>query len=265
MFIFKKNKIVVDCFTDDAYAYEHAPIAPARKYLPQWWKDLAPTYDNHTSITSNNSTIKKCIGVTQYFAESFIIPFWGGMELHLTDHNTRTAEWQTSYKIFVEDYNGGEASPLENLPGEMYNGFVDKNFIHFKLNTPWAFCCNTDTRFMMSDPIWNRHNLTDYTVLPGILDFKYQTSTNVNMMFEFKDRPLSIILNPRTPLASLTPLTDKEVVFKNHLVTIKEMIKYRPGRRFIMEDGETKYHMLKRLFHDKEDNIKKCPFGFGKK
>jgi hypothetical protein len=39
-FFHRRKKIVVDCFTTDAFAYDYAPITRGSKAFPDWWTKL---------------------------------------------------------------------------------------------------------------------------------------------------------------------------------------------------------------------------------
>ena len=274
LFKFKKKKIVVDCFTADPLTFEQTPIAPATQYLPQWWKSL-PAYasdgGNHynNDTESNTRNMKGCVGFTQYFKQSLAIPLWGGIRIDLTDNIEKKYRWLTAYN--TSDLGMAEKADLIAWHGsQQFHGFLDDTYQHLKISAPWRLKCKYDIPFAFTDPVWCRNDITSYTTLPGILNFKYQHAVNVNIFVQYRAQPRTIVLQLGQPLAFLTPLTEDEVIFKPQLVSSKELRRHCPINRFIFDPDSpsTPYNQSKKFINQKEDREstnKGCPFGFGKK
>ena len=63
-------------------------------------------------------------------------------------------------------------------------------------------------------------------ILPGVVQFKTMSSTNINIMLPIKEEPWHFKLLMGTPLAHVIPLNDDiNVEFKNHLVSEDELQK----------------------------------------
>ena len=75
------------------------------------------------------------------------------------------------------------------------------------------------------DIIWQQpsYNLIKHFhklhILPGVVNYKYQSGTNINLMMAPNTR---IELEAGTPLAHLIPMTEKNVQVKCHLVDNNE-------------------------------------------
>ena len=113
----------------------------------------------------------------------------------------------------------------------------------------------------MSQPIWSqRDTLFSLSLLPGIVEFKTQTSTNLNYFFEKRDNRVEINLEPLTPLAIFHPHTDRKIILKYHYVenkdTFNEMFTSDFGM-FLNRDGTRFERQLQRKkdFIDKVDRI----------
>ena len=266
MFWFKKKKIVLDCFTTDPFAHEFTPIQPSVKYYPEWWTNLPPTIETKTSNDwglNKQGTMKACRGFTELYKNSFVIPFWGNLEIDVKSKIEKQYFWR-------DNFSGSENTSLPHKtisqhPTVMFEGFLNNNYLHAKLNSPWFFKTNRYVQFAFVDPVWDKRELSDHTVLPGVLDFKYQHATNINLMIECRSEERTFLLEPGTPIAYIIPLSEEEIELRNHLISNDELIKLLPQQRIFFPGliNAKKYSRSKK-FIDKHDerNKPKCPFGF---
>jgi hypothetical protein len=76
----------------------------------------------------------------------------------------------------------------------------------------------------MTQPVWHQgDNIGKFTVLPGIIDFKYQHSINVNTFFEYIPGTVrQVMLETATPLVHMIPLTEDDVEIRCHEVSTDE-------------------------------------------
>jgi hypothetical protein len=187
-------------------------------------------------------TIRSCAGFNDLYRKSFYIPLW-------SDHIIETDElnWRS-----VSSAADPELLPLtEHFPAQFPNAFPNSH--HVKFQTPWAFTCDEDISFQLSTPVWNQkgdvHNLT---VIPGLLEFKHQSATHVNTLVPRKVNRIE--LDAGSPLCMITPLTERRVVIKNHLVRYEEYArisvkndytstfrnKYKKGKKFSENASKSK-------------------------
>ena len=261
-FLFKPKPIVLDCFTIDPFAYEYAKIAPATENYPEWWKSIPPTYPSRKKYlngeTHYNPTIKSCRGLTSLYKESFVIPMWAHLEMEIQQEEFR---WGLNTDVDYFDRQW-----ITSHPPQQYNGWVDNDkYMHVKILSPWWVRTKSDTNFAFVDPVWNRSNINSYTVLPGLMDFKYQNTTNVNIMIEKRDEYHRVDIKPGDPLVQIIPLTEHKVTLKHHLVTKDEITRYAPDLRLNTHLLPKLYSYKKKMVSDHEARKKgKCPFGFDK-
>ena len=268
MFWFKKKKIVLDCFTADPFAFQYTPISSATNYFPEWWKSMDSYFNtkNNENKDITMGSMKHCRGFIDLYKNSFMIPYWGNLGIEVSDIIQKQYSWNTNFGSEYVKLNS--KNNLEEHSPQFFKGFVDSNFQHVKLVSPWSLKTNRYVKFFMSDSLWNRNNLTNYSVLPGVIDFKYQLASHVNLMFEYKNTSRIIKLKPNDPLVMLTPLTEEHIELKHHLVSIEELSKMFSFNRAYSNKydfNSKKYHIIKKFIdeHDKR-NKPKCPFGFGK-
>lgn len=206
-----KNKIVLDCFTDRSEVYELARVDRATKFLPDWWKAL-PNVDSNAFIPEPNA--KYCVGLINSFANSLALPLWSDLHIDVAPEGDPSFRWQFS----------DGASNLQSHDYSQWAGFVPpEKYLHLKLIGPWRIKTKSDVQFFWSEPTWNLLTSTNIRVLPGVIDYKNNTATNVNIMVERTDKPTHVRLKFGTPIAFITPMTDKKVELRHHLVSSKEM------------------------------------------
>jgi len=239
MFLFKKKKIVLDCFTYHASAYEYGKIERASKFYPDWWKNAPREHDKHT--TGQSTTIKTCTGLIENYQYGVMLPLWSDLTISVNG-TEKSCRWQYADK----------ESTIESHGPAQWDKYVDPNtHIHLKINTPWMFKCKEDVPFMYMKPYWNYQPFSSMSVPTGIINFKYQHSTNFNMFIN-ATLDARIEFNHGDPLAHMIPIDNREVTIHSHLIDDKEYNKIYPKLKF---DGN--YYRVKKLRQAKES---KCPF-----
>jgi len=246
MFFFKKNKIIVDCFTANQTAYEFYPIEKSSKYIPEWWKQLPVSKELPTSrgsMSMEQSSIKRCPGFTSLYSTGYTLPLWSDLQVSTSVNGYEYMFANSAFEPGIERHN-------EWQYGDEFN-----NYWHMKIFSPWMLAQNKKCDFLMSPVIWNTpEHWSNFTILPGVVDFKHQHSTNINLFFE-KSRE-KVLVSAGTPLYQIMPLTDADVECKIHLVDHVEI--NRLNKRNAGTFTNT-YKNTKRLILEKE---KKCPVGF---
>jgi hypothetical protein len=218
-FFFKRKKKVVDCFTPHQMVYEHFPIMQSKEFIPQWYKKLSPTYKvgyDHTA-KKEAATIKRCPGISNLFSEGFILPLWSDLSLQFdaSDNNN----FDMKYEYAATDTSWG----LEVHDNRQYLGLFDNNFFQAKLSVPWIVKESTGLKFAFIEPTYTMSNPNIFTIIPGLLNFKYQNFLNVNMMIEVT-HPMNKTINIEAgePLAQIIPLSEDDVELRVHKVSSEE-------------------------------------------
>jgi hypothetical protein len=249
-FFFKKPEIVLDCFTTSSFVYDYAKVNYGHRYMPQWFKDT-PLINQ-----DGEPTIKHCTGVKDFYKTGIVIPSWFEMRLHIfkKDNDDRSwYEWIASNEQVKCD---GSHSP------EQFEGYALDNGTNLKLDTPWLFRTNKYVQFAWTQPTWSQRSLIDnLTVLPAVVDYKYQHDTNISFFVLNKDEPKDVTIEALTPLVILHPMTDVNVVIKNHLVDRKEYDRINGIDKLFVKDGktETRRWLARKKTMDKIEKIE-CPY-----
>lgn len=210
IFFFKKKKITIDCFTSNKAAYEVFKVDHAKKFFPEWWKQLPNAIrrdEKYDDLTG--STMKTCSGIVDYYKSGFIIPLW-------SDTIIETGPIGRSYlRVCFAD----PTADSQQHPSIQRGSFLpDKEYSHIKLASPWHIECNKSMQFTMVKPIWNYNDPTEFILPPGSLNLYYQHASNVNIFIKHKSQNHKIQLTAGTPLAHLIPQSEESIEIKCHFL-----------------------------------------------
>ena len=263
-FIFKKKKLVLDCFTWNNNAYEYAPISNAIEYIPDWWKKTPKQIKfkpEENSEPVDIGTIKSCSGFVEFYKTGIMIPSWFEMEININPLNSEMY-WT---------YSSSDASAMPHgfhHAAAQFQGFAEQNTSNLKIRSPWRLKTNRLVKFLWSSPLWNNKEIIpNLQILPGCLDFYYQYATNINYAVINDESSHTVTITPKMPLAILHPLTEDEIEIKNHLISEKEWENMNNIDLMFLKDSPMKMHRLfkrKKQLIDSSNSKSKCPFGFGK-
>jgi hypothetical protein len=248
MFWFKRKEIVVDCFITHPTIEKYYPIQNANNFFPDGWKKMPKSRsvkiyqekDPNSNIEVELSTIKKCVGLLNLFSSGFIIPAWCDFGIEIDELGKH--RYHSPFDLVIDQH------PSWQVWDKFYDGYA-----HAKIGSPWILHEKSGVKFSWHQCDWHYTEKIDkFKILSGIIDYKYQHQTNVNM---FIKKNTIIDFKAGQPLVHCIPLSEHEVKIKTHLVDINEMLKidFRPVQYM------NQYNMIK-----KSKEKKKCPFGFNK-
>lgn len=208
--------VYVDCYTFRKDVYDYAKIQPATRFYPGWWKKLKNKYgvvdpDNEMFELRETGTMRGCVGFTDLFKNAFCIPLWSDLRLTVGQVGSDFYKWLYADKI----------SDAGTHPQEQRGDFLpDSHYQHFKLSSPWHLKCEEEVKFLFVDPVWTSNLDNGIIIPPGVLEFKHQASTNINMLvIRDPELPRMIDLKYGEPLAFLVPMTERRVILRYHLVS----------------------------------------------
>ena len=240
IFLFKKPKLVIDCFTDRPDVFNFSKIDYAHKFYPEWWKQTPKSFMTNFY---KSSTIKKCRGIIDTYKYGAMVPLWSDLALNIKD---KQYQWQFSDLKTKSDIHAPE----------QWNTYANPtNYGHLKIMSPWYINCKSDTKFYWSIPFWNHAIDIPYHVIPGMLEFKYNHAIHINMMINLQ-KDFMHTIKAYTPMAHIIPISDKELVIKHHLVSREEFSNLFENTTFSFTN---KYQIHKNNI-DKQES--KCPFNF---
>lgn len=245
MIIFKRKQISIDAFTHHSGVYNHFPIQSSEKFLPEWWKSIKNNYTiNQNGIDVPHSTIKRCTGIIENYKNSFMIPMWSDLIINTKENG----DW-----VWAGSAQNCDELLYLNSHDRMQYGETFNDLIHVKITSPWVIEEKTGIKFHLTSPFWNNiENLQNYFIAPGIIDFKYQNDTNVNLFLPKKNN--TVQLNCGSPLCQIIPLTEYDVKIKCHQLTKEEYNNRKLKNTTHWFTGN--YSKRKKVI----DKISKCPF-----
>lgn len=221
------SKIVVDAFVNDQKIIDAFPIDNSIKYFPEWLKKLpfdVEVFDKNLNMSYPTATIKRCPGIIELFKKSYTMPLWADVIININENSS----WS---------YKSPHEKVLLNSHDRWQYGSIFDDFFHFKLSTPWLIKSKSDVNFLVHPSTWNNvRNWNHIYFVTGMIEYKYQNEHNIN--FFLKNEPQSIMLSAGMPLVMMTPLTEKKVVIKNHMVTSNEW-------QNIFDKQKNNYHFTK--------------------
>jgi len=242
---FFKKSVVLNCYTSHSGIFTYAPIKTASNFFPNWWKQLPKTYDSE-KVIHPVSTMKQCIGFIDLYKHGFIIPMWSDVIFEIGKQGT------TDYRYHFSDDHSRAIYHDANQRGTAY---PELDFQHLKIDSPWIFTCDEPIDFLMTDVVWNKDDPSVMSVMPGVINFKYQCGTNINTIWKRTSETTRHTIEFNTPICHLIPLTDRKIVLKLHLVSPEEYGRISGVSRRTKFFG--KYRANKRILQET-----KCPFHF---
>ena len=209
-FFIRRPVIYVDCYTTDISAYRYFPIQETSEFYPTWWKSLTKTYNltDSRGLDFPLPTMKGCSGFTDLYQQGFTLPLWNDLILETLEQGFR-------YKFAESDSNRIDPHDYRQMPPDFLN------YVHLKIISPWLIEEKSSIKFLFLQPSYSQiDSILDFHVLPGILEFKHQHSTNINVLANKSQR---FEFTAGRPMAQLVPLSDKTIIIKNNIVDEKEL------------------------------------------
>jgi hypothetical protein len=232
-FFHRTKPVIVDCYTDNPNAYNLTPVVRSSKTMPNWFKEL-PNQNNKLMIKNDRANMTRCAGFIDLYSTGCVIESWCDLKVDVSEQG---------YKF---NYSDGD-KPDQHHHEQYGNGWP--NYYHMKLTSPWQFDERSGIKFHFAPCTWSLDN-QPFTILPGIVDFKHNTSTHINMMFPIQNYSFMIALGQ--PLLHIIPLTERAVEYRCHLVTTEELKKHK---RYNL--GFFGYKYIQKIM---KRNEQRCPF-----
>ena len=213
MFWKNKKDVILDCYTSNPFAYNLARINYGYHFIPEWWK-RTPKKVQITELEQKRKkeedTIRKCPGIVTYYKTGIVIPMWCELNMVLCRKDEN--------ELFKGKSSNDSLQVRFHGP-EQFIEFAKEDGHNLKLVSPWHIRCKEPILFTMSQPTWSQRDTMEHLhLLPGVLDFKTQMSTNLNYFVVRKDHRVELNIDPLTPMAILHPHTDRKIVLKHHYV-----------------------------------------------
>lgn len=188
----------------------------AKKTIPSWFKNMpAPVFTGPDNWQAN---LKVCKGFTETYKHGFDIPLWSDLWLEIGEKGTENYRWKYS----------DECSEIETHPSnEWGNRYAPTEYQHLKLISPWFLTCEEEVNFLAMEPPWLFDELGNISILPGVVNFKFQPTTHINLFFRREQERQEVILQAGMPVYHYVPLTERKVRIETHLISYEEFCNIR--------------------------------------
>lgn len=245
MFWFKKKKLIVDMFTVSTTVFNAAKPRLANRFYPDWWKELKQ--DVPTEITTSPlATMRGCSGFIEHYRHGFVVPMW-------TDLKVEVGEIGSPY--FQASVSDNMTTVVYHDPRQRGRFAPESNFLNLKLENPWLAKCSESIPFKWEQLTWSSNKLNECIVLPGTVEYKYQHFMQLQLLFCRSDTRKMISIDFGDPLVHVTPLTERELDLRYHLVSVDEFNKLVIlGERISFTRSYMKYKKALKL------DQKGCPY-----
>ncbi len=204
-FFFKKPEVHIDMFTFYKGIIELFPIKYADEFQPKWFKDV-PTSTKSPS-GSTVATVRTCPGLSELFKEGLVIPSWCDLYLDWSKGN-----------LYIEP----EEMANQHPDWQWNKSNVFKDFHHLKIGSPWKFKEKTGSKFLMTNPWWHKPGVRHF-VPNGLIEFKYQHSSNVNLWIPKSGYPQNYTIQAGEALCQLINVEGKRVRIHMHYTDKNEI------------------------------------------
>lgn len=235
--------ITLDCYTHRKEIYQYARIKRGVQCYPEWWKNLP---HNPNGPIHN---MKSCYGLTDLYKKSLVISMWSDFHLSLGEVG--------NYDDMAACSDG--VTEISDHKSEEYQGLLNaKKYQHIKLSSPWVVACKKGVSFSFLGAFWNTVGAQDGMMIPpGVIDFKSQNATNINLFFErFEGKRREFFIPFNAPMVHLIPHTKEKIKLNHHLVSFEEFQE--------LVNYQTRKLTFSNWFNKRKKHLeKKCPFGFG--
>jgi len=214
----RKKKIVLTCYAPSQHIIDFAPIAPASKHIPAWFKRMSRTVPDPTIEEKLNNDVRRdvrrCPGFLDYWKHGFTIPMWSDIAIEVGAIGTDAYRYQYSDCISRADCH--DMAQVDN--------FLDTTkWQHLKLSVPWQLACDEPVEFLLVKESWGVEELEHLHIPNGVLNFKYQKSVHINTFIKRDDEVKRFEIAYGTPLARIIPLSDRPVELRIVMATSEDI------------------------------------------
>lgn len=170
------------------------PPVPARKVLPEWFKNLPPKIDNKNKL--QNSTIKRCMPVLDALNAGWIIPLAADVEFITNSDASQVSTKSRFAKTLVESHSAAQIAGHPHLPKPAFKWL---NYWMIKLPPGYS---------MLFVPPLNRYE-DRFQCFSGMVDDTYMGNgamEYINFPFFFMRENYTGIVKQGTPLVQAIPI-----------------------------------------------------------
>lgn len=186
--VVKTREIEFLCYPEDEGVIP-APY-PARKHLPEWFKNLPPKVENQNVIA--NSTIKRCAPFLDAMTLGWIIPLAADVEFVTNSDGSGVSYKWSFYRPMVENHTASQVAGHPELPKP------PMKFLNY-----WLIKVPQDYSLLFIPPL-NRAD-PRFECVSGLVDVDRYFEF-INFPFFFRKGDFTGIVKQGTPLVQVIPI-----------------------------------------------------------
>lgn len=194
MDLFKKKKLKLECYTHMQDLADLFPPQIGHTALPNWYQ--------HLTRDPEKITIRHCSGFQDLYKNSFVIRSWSDIEIGIAP------DGGVSFQIACQ--NEINRDPVQMHPIESQAAGAWPGYVNVKLMSPWYLRTNRLVKWLMIPPTWDQKDPLEWTTVPGVIEFKYQSANNINCLMKIRPEPYMIKIKAGQALAQFVPLFEED-------------------------------------------------------
>lgn len=201
----------IDFYHPNPTVLEHFPPVPAKKLVPDWYKNLSSL----TDYTPQEATIKGCVPVQDMITSGYIIR--NAYEIELKHELVPATGNQ--FNAFRCNYTGAlRHHRFEQYPDHPTSSCNRKDYFKFRhewvIKTPPGYSC------LFIQPFY--HHETNYTLLPAIVDTdKHDASIQFPGILH-DSASEGIVIKPGEPIMQVIPFKRDDWKMETHELKHKQ-------------------------------------------
>ena len=226
----------IEFIVEDPTLVEAFPIVPAKKMVPDWYKNLEKyaepihTYEHEKSWP----TIKNCMPVQDYITSGYIIPNCYEVDIK----NLREADGSLSSRTNLSEPNYIGGHPHRQCPVKTKG--QDRHF--FKFQQPWKIVTPPGYSCFIYQPFYFFEER--FTILPGIVDTdKHDLTVSLPAINNMPEDHLYTI-DPGTPLVVVHPFKRESW---QHKLTVDKIFQ-KTKLKYWLRNAYQKVHHVKKIW-----------------
>lgn len=199
--MFNKKNITLEAYAPVGDLIDIFPIEKSESSYPSWYKNLPKGY--------NDNNVRNCTGIRDLFGEGFMIPSWG--EYQITIHPDGESVVESPVQL-----RWGHSSK-HNISTEAPGAWP--GYVNIKLHNPWWFWCPKPIKWLMIQPTWAQQDPQEYTIVPGVTEFRYNNQANINTIWKVKEYSYTVKISAGDMLAQIIPITEEKIGLELKVLT----------------------------------------------
>ena len=186
--------------TENWAVRKHAPIRPAKDFMPEAWKNM-PTYTKKANhLIDSDKSVKACPGIGDFMSMGYVIPAWCDIEITPGQDGL-----SVSTRYSAPNYNSAY-HPVDQISKDLLKNFGVRAAV--KLDNPWKMWAAEGWTLMYLPMFYFEDR--NFEAIPGVIDHDMGALVNpINIMLK-EIKPTTIKLGE--PLCQVIPIKRETVV-----------------------------------------------------